>query len=239
MRCVQSLPRLNAVLELKPQAVLFDLDGTLVDSVPDIALAVDAMLAELSLPIGGVGRVRDWVGNGARVLVIRALAWGLQQQPETLSTAEIDRAEQIFRHHYGRFLNQASVVYDGVVDCLDWLQQQSIPMAIVTNKPIAFVPSLLSHLGLDGYFKVVLGGDSVEKNKPHPQMLLLACQQLAVKAECCWMIGDSCNDIEAARAASVPVIGVSYGYNHGRDITLDRPDRVVDSLRQLIDNNAS
>lgn len=220
---------------LKPQAVLFDLDGTLVDSVPDISLAIDAALAELTLAKPGIDRVRDWVGNGARILVVRALAWGLGQSTESLTTGQVDQAEQLFRQHYGRYLNHASALYSGVVEYLEWLKQQSVPMAIVTNKPVAFVPELLSGLGIDGFFEVVLGGDSVDKNKPHPQMLLLACQQLGVQPDQCWMIGDSCNDIEAARAASMPVVGVSYGYNHGRDIALDQPDRVVDNLSELIE----
>ncbi|CAH0991473.1 Phosphoglycolate phosphatase [Sinobacterium norvegicum] len=218
----------------KPQAVLFDLDGTLVDSVPDIALALDAALAELSLAEAGIDRVRDWVGNGARILVVRGLAWGLQQTTESLSTEQIDRAEQLFRQHYSRYLNQASALYSGVTEYLSWLHAQAVPMAVVTNKPIAFVPALLSGLGIDGFFDVVLGGDSVDNSKPHPQMLLVACQRLGVEPQQCWMVGDSCNDIEAARAAEMPVVGVSYGYNHGRDIALDRPDRVVDSLNELI-----
>ena len=219
-----------------PQAILFDLDGTLVDSVPDLAIAVDNMLAERGSRIAGQQRVRGWVGNGARVLVQRAIAWSEAKPMDQLTDSNIDSALILFNQHYTQSLNRASKLYPGVLDFLAYVAEQSIPMALVTNKPIAFVPGLLSQFKLAKYFSVVLGGDSVAQGKPHPQMLLQACQMLKVEPDKALMIGDSCNDIKAARAAAMPVVGLTYGYNHGRPIADDKPDKVVDHLMRIADD---
>jgi phosphoglycolate phosphatase len=113
---------------------------------------------------------------------------------------------------------------------LEILQQQIIPMAIVTNKPIQFVPGLLSSLGIGRYFKVLVGGECTDKRKPSPQPLIHACGLLELKPALCLMVGDSQHDINAAKAAGMPVVAVDYGYNHGEAIELSKPDWVVDNL---------
>lgn len=214
-----------------PRLVMFDLDGTLVDSVPDLAAAVDKTLFALGRAPVGLERVRDWVGNGARVLVRRALAGGLEH--EQVAEHEGEQALRLFMDAYAE--NHALTrVYPGVTTTLDWLRERAVPMAIVTNKPERFVAPLLEEKGLGGYFRWIVGGDTLAQQKPDPAALLHVLAQAGVSSEQALFIGDSRNDVLAARAAGVPCVALSYGYNHGRPIAEEGPARVLDDLRQLL-----
>lgn len=213
-----------------PEALLFDLDGTLVDSVPDLAWAIQQMLAALSLPSATEQQVRDWVGNGAVKLVERALKQSSEEQAEAL----FDEAYVCFLEQYRDHLAVDTCLYEGVRPFLSYAQAEKIPMAVVTNKPYAFSQSILKSLQLSEFFSVVIGGDSCAEKKPHPMPLLEAARQLGVRAERCLMVGDSINDVSAARAASMPVVAVPYGYNHGQPIENAQPDLIVARLDQLI-----
>ena len=217
-----------------PQAILFDLDGTLVDSVPDIAVAIVNTLLELALPEPTENQVREWVGNGAKVLVRRGLAWAKNSSEDTISADELDTAHQVFLRHYRDSNGNNSRLYAGVSDALQQWQARAIPMAVVTNKPIQFVPKLLADLNIADYFSVLLGGECVAEKKPNPMMLFAACEQLGVNPKNCLMVGDSRNDIRAARAADIPVVAVDYGYNHGRPVAEEQPDLVVSNLTELL-----
>ena len=217
-----------------PKALLFDLDGTLIDSVPDLAKAIDAMLSAAQLPLAGEQRVRAWVGNGARQLVLRALAHAHQCAEEKINTTELNEQHQQFLNCYRQTSTLHSKLYDGVLEALDYWQVQGVKMALVTNKPEEFIRPLLQRFGMDDYFSVLVGGDSLATRKPSPEPLLHAAQLLKVSAPECVMIGDSVNDVEAARAANMPVICVSYGYNHGEPISSAHPDILVERLDQLI-----
>lgn len=208
------------------QLVIFDLDGTLVDSVPDIAVAVDNMLQELGVPTAGEEHVRTWVGNGAAVLVKRALAYA--QLPD--SELECEQALTIFKRHYLAGCSQYTRLYPGVLECLQQLAQQQITMAIVTNKPIEFVPSILEALEIDHFFRLTIGGNDLPERKPSPLPLQYCMAQLGFSPEVSVMVGDSVNDIKAAKAANIPVVAVDYGYNHGRPVSAENPDIVVSSL---------
>ncbi|MEX6501824.1 phosphoglycolate phosphatase [Pseudomonas zhanjiangensis] len=214
-----------------PRLVMFDLDGTLVDSVPDLAAAVDKTLLALGRAPAGIERVRDWVGNGARVLVRRALAGSLEHAH--IAEAEGERALALFMDAYAES-HGLTRVYPGVTATLDWLREQAVPMAVVTNKPERFVAPLLAEKGLGGYFRWVVGGDSLPQQKPDPAALLHVLGQAEVVSEQALFIGDSRNDVLAARAAGVPCVALSYGYNHGRPIAEEGPARVLDDLRQLL-----
>lgn len=214
-----------------PRLVMFDLDGTLVDSVPDLAAAVDRALLALGRAPAGIERVRDWVGNGARVLVRRALAGGLVH--EHIAEQEAERALQLFMSAYAES-HTLTRVYPGVSATLDWLHEQAVPMAIVTNKPQRFVMPLLEEKGLGGYFRWIVGGDSLPQQKPDPAALLHVLAQAGVPGEQALFIGDSRNDVLAAKAAGVPCVALSYGYNHGRPIAEEGPARVLDDLRELL-----
>ncbi|WP_439859936.1 phosphoglycolate phosphatase [Pseudomonas sp. MBLB4136] len=214
-----------------PDLVMFDLDGTLVDSVPDLAAAVDKVLLALGRAPAGIERVRDWVGNGARVLVRRALAGGLEHAH--VEDAEADQALRVFMEAYAES-HALTQVYPGVAATLDWLRKQDVPMAIVTNKPERFVAPLLDEKGLGRYFRWIVGGDTLPQQKPDPAALLHVLRMARVEAGQALFIGDSRNDVQAARAAGVPCVALSYGYNHGRPIAEEGPALVLDDLRQLL-----
>lgn len=214
-----------------PRLVMFDLDGTLIDSVPDLAEAVDRMLIEMGRAPAGVEKVRDWVGNGARVLVRRALAGGLDHA--AVGDAETEEALARFLDIYADCHN-LTALYPGVHELLEALSTAAVELAVVTNKPERFVAPLLEQVGLGGYFRWIIGGDTLPQQKPDPAALLQVMHLAGVEAAQSLFIGDSRNDVLAARAAGVPCIAVSYGYNHGRPIAEEKPGLVVDSLAELL-----
>lgn len=212
-----------------PALVMFDLDGTLVDSVPDLAAAVDSMLEQLGCAPAGEDLVRSWVGNGQWALVERALSHaGLAQAP---SLAE---AVPLFRRAYAACSSNKTRLYEGVRPFLEWLAAAGIDMAIVTNKPKEFVPGILNELGIGHFFRDVIGGECLTEKKPHPLPLLDCLQRFSVTADKAVMIGDSSNDLVAAERAGVASIAVSYGYAHGIDLSVYNPMRMVDSLVDLV-----
>ncbi|AKH69199.1 phosphoglycolate phosphatase [Spongiibacter sp. IMCC21906] len=226
------LANLMAGRELK--ALLFDLDGTLIDSVPDLAAAVDASLEKHLYVPAGEKRIREWVGNGARKLVQRALAFALEIEEDRVTAGQVDELLASFFDFYAAATCERTCLYPGVLDSLEYWQQQGIAMACVTNKPERFSATILAGLKLDHYLPVLVGGDTLPQRKPDPAPLLLACERLGVAPENALMVGDSVNDVKAARAASIPVACVSYGYNHGEPVVNAKPDLVVDHFSQLL-----
>ena len=212
--------------ELK--AILFDLDGTLIDSVPDLAAALDASLEQLNYTPAGLARTRSWVGNGARKLVQRALAHALEIPEKSVSSALIDQLLTVFFGYYGEQSCEQTVL-------LSW-HGQGVRMACVTNKPARFSQPILKHFGMDVFMPVLIGGDTLSVRKPDPAPLLLACKQLGVDVANTVMVGDSVNDVRAARAAGMPVACVSYGYNHGAPVADENPDLLVDHFSELLAN---
>lgn len=225
-------PWLNGQL---PSHILLDLDGTLVDSVPDLASAVDQMLTQLGRAPVGEDRVRAWVGNGATMLVRRALAGGLddaaaERLPESLRA----EAQANFLALYRQCNGERSQVYAGVLPFLEEMTRQRVKMAVVTNKPGAFTEQLLQRLRLKSWFGAAVSGDTLAVLKPDPAPLHHALAQLGGVVSQAIMIGDSETDIESARAAGIPCVAVSYGYNHGRPVRDQGADLVVDSLTELL-----
>ncbi|OLU32758.1 phosphoglycolate phosphatase [Pseudomonas sp. PA15(2017)] len=214
-----------------PRLVMFDLDGTLVDSVPDLATAVDRMLVELGREPAGVERVRQWVGNGARVLVRRALAAGMDDS--TVGEAESEEALARFLDIYAD-CHELTTLYPGVHELLEALSTAAVELAVVTNKPELFVAPLLEQVGLGGYFRWIIGGDTLPQQKPDPAALLQVMRLAGVNQSQSLFVGDSRSDVLAARAAGVPCVAVSYGYNHGRPVAEEEPQLVVDSLAELL-----
>jgi phosphoglycolate phosphatase len=211
-------------------AIACDLDGTLVDSVPDLASAVDATLADFGLPPVGEAQVRTWVGNGAAKLVARALTGDSEGNPPAAHlTAALDR----FHRHYGENLCVGSRLYDGVLEGLLALATLGYPLACVSNKPDAFAWPLLERLGIADHFEIVVGGDTAPAKKPAPDALLMVAERLRVELPKLLLVGDSVNDVGAARAARCPVVCVPYGYNHGEDIRHADPDAMIESLADL------
>jgi len=213
------------------KCVLFDLDGTLIDSVPDLAVALNKMLLDVDLPVVPEDLAREWVGNGAAKLVERGLVYhGIKGDAlEQMQT----NALEMFLAHYDNCCADKTVLYEGVAEALAEFKRQQITMAIVTNKPRRFIAPILKHLAIDTYFSLLLGGDELAHKKPHPEPLLYCINKLNVAACNVLMVGDSRNDIEAARAAKIPVVAMNYGYNHGRPIEQDKPDCIFASMSML------
>ncbi len=216
----------------KPQMILIDVDGTLVDSVPDLAWCVDEMMKSLGREPWGEARVRDWVGNGVERLVRRALIGKLDGEP---SDEEFDKAYPIFLDLYAENTSKRSTLYPGVKEGLDYLREQGYSLGCVTNKAEQFTLPLLRDLGIEDYFGIVVAGDTLPVKKPDPTPLLYAAEFFGTGPEHSLMIGDSKSDVKAARAAGFRIICMSYGYNHGEDIRIYEPDAVIDSMTELKD----
>lgn len=218
-----------------PDTILFDLDGTLVDSAPDLAAAIDAMLEGLGRPPAGAEQVRQWVGNGAGILVRRALAGRFDHENgPALSDADFQDAQQRFFDAYADLNGVLSRIYDGVEPFLKAAKAAGARLAVVTNKPTAFTGPLLEKMDLAHWFDVAISGDTLPVKKPDPAQLHHAIEQLDGDAGRTLMVGDSINDIEAAQRAGVPVVAVRYGYNYGSRIDEMGADIVVDSLVELL-----
>ena len=218
-------------LRLPPPAlVLIDLDGTMVDTLPDIAYCVQLALVREGLQEVCASQVRDWIGNGVEALIRRALA--SQRTPAGTESLVASMLEQ-FNHFYAQHNGSKSAVYPGVLAGLEFLRERAIPVGCITNKPERFTLPLLESCGLLARLSLVVSGDTLEQKKPHPAPLLYACRHYGVGAEESLFIGDSSSDIRAARAAGMPIVCVDYGYNHGNAIHDARPDAVISSLAEM------
>jgi len=210
------------------RAVLLDLDGTLLDSVPDLALAANAMRIELGMPVLREDVIATFVGKGADNLVRRALSGSLQDaDPEP---ALFDQARASFYRHYHLVNGDKATVFDGAIDGLKAMRDQGLKLAVVTNKPTEFTLPLLQRTGLAGFFQEVVCGDTCARRKPDPDPMLFACERLNVKAAQAVAIGDSINDAQAGRAAGMHVLAVPYGYNEGQDVHGLDVDGIVASI---------
>ena len=214
----------------KPKVALIDLDGTLVDSVPDLAWCVDETMKALDMPVRGEAKVRSWVGNGLTRLMERALVDDINGKPDE---ALYNKARPIYMDFYAKNSSTLSQLYPGVEVGLDWLKSQKIPMGCVTNKDEAFTLPILKDMEIRDYFDIVISGDTLTVKKPDPAPLLHGANFFGVAAEQALMIGDSLNDVQASRAAGFSIVCMSYGYNHGIDIRTADPDAVIDSFTEL------
>jgi len=213
--------------------ILIDVDGTLVDSVPDLAYCVDELMKALGRPPHGEAKVRNWVGNGVERLVRRALIGQLDGEPPDEDYA---RAYPIFLDLYAENTSKRSRLYPGIREGVDWLKAQGYLLGCVTNKAAQFTIPLLKDLGIHDRFGIVVSGDTLPVKKPDPAPLLHAARHFGITPEESLMVGDSVSDVsdvKAARAAGFQIVCMSYGYNHGVDIRTAQPDAVIDSLVEL------
>lgn len=217
-----------------PETVLFDLDGTLVDSAADLTIATDQMLQTLGRQPAGEARIRQWVGNGSPILVRRALAGQHDFSKAPADEAEFERALELFLTIYAEANGQYATVYPGVETLLHALSEQGCRMGVVTNKPEAFTGLLLEQMGLAHWFDVSVSGDTLEFRKPAPEPLLYAMEKLEGTLATTLMVGDSVTDVTAARNAGMQVVAVRYGYNFGDPIDSLGAEIVVDSLAELL-----
>ncbi|KOO06550.1 phosphoglycolate phosphatase [Vibrio hepatarius] len=214
--------------------IAFDLDGTLLDSVPDLAVAADQAVQALGFPAVSEEQVRDYVGNGADVLVGRALSQSMTIDP-ALDEALLVKARELFDDFYDKSGHKLSHLYPAVTETLAELKQAGFTLALVTNKPSKFVPEILAKHGIDKYFVDVLGGDAFPEKKPNPVALNWLMEKHNCQPEEMLMVGDSKNDILAAKNAGCAAFGLTYGYNHGEPIAASNPEFVADTIADLID----
>jgi phosphoglycolate phosphatase len=216
----------------KPQMVLIDVDGTLVDSVPDLAWCVDEMMKAIGRQPHGEAKVRNWVGNGVERLVRRSLVGQLDGEPDD---ASFQQAYPIFLELYSENTCKRSCLYPGVKEGIAYMQSAGYKLGCVTNKDEQFTLPILEQLCIRDVFGIVVSGDTLPVKKPDPGPLLYAAEKLGVKPEHSLMLGDSQSDVKAARAAGFQIICMSYGYNHGEDVRIYNPDVVIDSMAELPD----
>jgi phosphoglycolate phosphatase len=212
--------------------VLFDLDGTLLDTAADIARALNRAFSERGwepLPVSDVSRM---IGRGSPILIERAASAGGYVLTDADQAALVER----FFEHYGALeeSNESDArAYPGVPETLQALHDAGMSIGVVTNKQQRFAAALLHRLGLSGWVDVVVGGDTCERRKPDPQPLLFACDSLKIAPAAALMVGDSVNDVTAARAADIAVVCVPYGYNEGQDPQTLKCDAMIDTLADL------
>lgn len=219
---------------MNKQLLIFDFDGTLIDSVPDLADATNAMLTTLGKDTHPLDTIRNWVGNGSRMLVERALVGKIEVLEDELTVEEAEHAEQVFFDAYKNLSDSKTVAYPNVDSGLRHLKEAGYTLALVTNKPIRFVPKILESFGWTSLFDMVLGGDSLTTKKPDPAPLLHVCDKLGVMQDKAVMIGDSRNDILAGQNAKIDTLGLSYGYNYGQDIRDLNPTAAFDDFATLV-----
>lgn len=219
---------------MNKQLLIFDFDGTLIDSVPDLADATNAMLITLGKDTYSLDTIRNWVGNGSRMLVERALVGKIEVLEDELTVEETEHAEQVFFDAYKNLSDSKTVAYPNVDSGLRQLKEAGYTLALVTNKPIRFVPKILESFGWTSLFDMVLGGDSLTTKKPDPAPLLHVCDKLGVMQDKAVMIGDSRNDILAGQNAKIDTLGLSYGYNYGQDIRDLNPTAAFDDFATLV-----
>lgn len=212
------------------KGVGFDLDGTLMNTLPGLNAAVESMLKSVGLPVPGEEVVSTWIGNGASVLVEKALNWA----GATPSPVELEGFRSAFDRYYVDTVQEGSQLYPGVLETLEELKRSKLKLAVVTNKPSPFVPRLLRELHVLQYFSTVIGADDVVVRKPHPAPIYLILGKLGIKADELLFAGDSRNDIEAAKAAGCKTAGFSYGYNFGEPIAHSNPDLILDKFGDIL-----
>jgi phosphoglycolate phosphatase len=213
---------------LPVKAVLFDLDGTLLDTAPDLVTAANAMLGELALPALDAQSIKNFIGGGIATLVKRTLTASLESEPDAQL---LERAMPLYEKHYAKVMLNQTRPFAGVVEGLQAMRAQGLRLACVTNKAERFARPLLGATGLLDFFELLVCGDNLPKKKPDPLPLRHACAHFGVEPSEVLLIGDSPLDTQAARAAGCHIFCVPYGYNQGRDVRELDCDAIVATLR--------
>ncbi|PJG83888.1 phosphoglycolate phosphatase [Caviibacterium pharyngocola] len=212
----------------------FDLDGTLVNSLPDLALSVNSALKDVGLPQAPEELVLTWIGNGADILSQRAADWATAESGRTLTEEEFKHFKHQFGIYYGENLCNISRLYPNVKETLEQLKARGYILAVVTNKPTKHVQPVLAAFGIDHLFSEMLGGQSLPQIKPHPAPLYYLCGKFGLCPRQVLFVGDSKNDILAAHNAGCAAVGLTYGYNYNIPIAEANPDWVFDDFAQIL-----
>jgi len=210
------------------KAVMFDLDGTLIHTAPEIAAAINAMLADLNLPALPTKQIQAYIGEGAQTLIRRSVS-----ASKAADDALLERAQALFFEHYAKTVIM-SKPYPKVLEGLEGLKQKGLRLACVTNKPERFSLPLLEASGLLPYFELVVAGDTLAKKKPDSIQLHYICAEFSVLEAEAMLVGDSLIDVQAAHAAGCYIVTVPYGYNHGSPIDEAMVDASINDLTDLL-----
>jgi len=216
-------------------AVAFDLDGTLLDTVHELAAAINALLGELGHPPLPTEAVAALIGKGMANLVRRTLALATGVSPEAVDEVEVKEALARYQAHYASRLGRLTRLFPGMVPGLTRLREMGIPLAVITNKATRFVRPHLVAAGIADYFSVVIGGDDLPTKKPDPGPLRHVAALFGIAPGRLLMVGDSGNDVEAARGAGCPVLVVPYGYREGKPVHELEADGIVESVSDVAD----
>jgi phosphoglycolate phosphatase len=225
---------------LNLQAVVIDLDGTMVDTIGDFEVALNLALADLQIPTSNRTLIERSIGKGSEHLIRTVLKHQLGLQEAAVGARDVEQlfapVWKSYEKHYLRINGEFSKVFPGVIEGLEQFKAMGLRLACLTNKPLSFTTPLLKDKGLSNYFEQVFGGDSFERKKPDPLPLLKTCEALRSSPVRTLMVGDSSNDAQAADAAGCPLVLMTYGYNHGEPIQNTPALAWLDSLDQLFDS---
>ncbi len=211
-----------------PQLICFDLDGTLVDSAPSITYAIDSSLKEFGIKPAGLNQVRHWIGLGSSHLIKKTQEWA------KLEDKNYKALYDAFLKHYQKNLVINATLYSNVEYILKTLSEQNIYLALITNKPSAFVKPLMDHFGLSHYFHLMLGGDTLTEKKPSPLPITHCLDYFNVHPDNALMVGDSITDFQAASSAGIKSALVTYGYHNNTNLEELDADLLIDDLLKLI-----
>lgn len=220
-----------SIQPLEVSGILFDLDGTLVNSAPDIGNAANSMLKTLGSAPASAEQIQGWIGNGIPKLVKRALTLDFDGEPDS---ALFEQALPIFMQHYEQDVCVDSYLYEGVPETLKILFDQGYTLGCVTNKAASCTLPLLNQLEVDQYFTSIVSGDTCKNKKPHPEPIYFGIEEMELSTKNCALVGDSAHDIHAAQAAGIPAIAVNYGYNQGVDLSTQNPYTVVNQFADIL-----
>lgn len=216
----------------KFQAILFDLDGTLVDSSRDIATSINLTLKHLGYDPITLNQSNSFVGDGIRMLVKRALGKSIyNNENHPIEHDLLSEADKIYRKYYARHVLDTTLPYPGVVDTLNRIA--GLQLAVISNKAVVYVNEIMIHFQLDKYFKIILGGDSLELKKPDPYPLLYVAQQFNIDPQQCLMVGDSEKDIIAGKAAVMITCAVTYGMRSEESLIEQQPDFMLSDFPSI------
>lgn len=214
--------------------IIFDMDGTLIDSAPSLAFALNFTLQQLGKRPFSEETIREWIGNGADILIKRALVGSKDYEQFRIDKELFGKAKTLFLKFYGNNLNAKTTLYPDVPQTLSRLKESGFTLALATNKPVKFVADMLEHFNIMQYFTLAYGAGSVEHKKPHPQILLTLCKELHIPPAQSVMVGDSSNDLLAANAAGIDTIALTYGYNQGVDLKELAPTLLCDNFKDIV-----
>lgn len=215
------------------ELIIFDFDGTLINSIPDLTLAINTMLSHYNLSPLTILQVTPFIGNGAKPLVDRAMNHSMPNRE--VSKELLGEAFDIYMSAYRDVTCKDTYMYPGVLDTLNYLNNEGYKMVICTNKPFYFIEPILDKLSIKKFFKSWIGEDSIAKKKPDAAPLLYLAKELNTSINKCIMVGDSKNDILAAQNSHMQSIGVNYGYNYNENIANYKPTLVIDRFAELLE----